>query len=174
MQYVLGEVINSRAHLQVQRPNVKIRDPESKKIVEIVNSNVPDLIFTTASLPESKLVQAGASLLFRLRRGQPFPGEPALVWTIEGEKGEVRVISQDTISLAAFATSVNIQVHDFETDKVKEVEWSWEDWQLGLPITARGIGMLYDNFAAGIDVPNFEDAIKRHEQLEGMLGSWKP
>ncbi|OHE98189.1 oxidoreductase family protein [Colletotrichum orchidophilum] len=175
VQHVLGEATIQHAHTQIQRPAVKIRDPSTQQVVETVTSNVPDLLVATATLPTSGLVAAqGATLLARFRRGQPFHGEPQLSWTINGEKGEVRLTSQNSVALQAFADVdwVKIEVHDFESDEVETVPWAWEEgWQAELPVPARCIGGAYEAFAEGegTAVPTFEDALRRHEQIDGFL-----
>lgn len=140
----------------------------------MLTSNVPDLIITTATL-ESPQSQKGASTLYRFRRGQPFPGEPALVWSINGEKGEIRLVAQDgtTLHASAYSGPVTIELHDYATDKVQIVEWSWEKWQEELPIVARSVGQLYEDFAEGKQVPSFKNALTRHEQLEALLSASK-
>lgn len=81
--------------LQLQRPDTKIKDPASGAILETAKSNVPDLIYATGVLPESDYASNGATLHIRYRRGQPFKGESPMVWTINGEKGEIRFTSRE-------------------------------------------------------------------------------
>jgi hypothetical protein len=52
-------------------------------------------------------------------------GEPAFVWTVNGEKGELHLVSPAGPSLQAntYAEPVVIEVRDFETDEVTVVEW---------------------------------------------------
>jgi hypothetical protein len=174
----LGEAQNSHGHLQLQRPDVKIRDPTTtNSIVETVKSDVPDLIVVAGSLEESPIAQEGATLHGRFRRGQPFGGEPALVWYINGEKGEIRLTSPSGTALQAFSYSepVTIEVHDFESGKVELVDWSWSPWQDELPLPARCIGALYEAFADRDEynlLPAFDAALGRHEQLHHLLSSW--
>ncbi|KAH7166353.1 hypothetical protein EDB81DRAFT_712829 [Dactylonectria macrodidyma] len=175
VQYVLGELKGFRSRVQIQRPNVRVRDPATNKVIETVKSNVPDLVFATGTLSASPTSEDGASVLLRFRRGQPFSGEPALAWTINGEKGEIRLTAQDGTALHASAYSgpVKIEVHDFETNQVKEVQWGWEEWQEDLPVLSRSVGAAYERFAAS-DVeglPSFGDALVRHQQLTGILDS---
>ena len=176
VQHVLGELVDIQPHLQLQRPQVKLRDPATGEIVETVKSDVPDLIIATGSLHASETTQEGASVLLRFRRCQPFKGEPALVWTINGEKGEIRVVAQggSTLHASAYSQPVTIEVHNFETDEVESVPWEWQDWQNGLPDVARSVGAVYEKFAEGDDknVPSFEDALVRHRQLNEILASW--
>ena len=139
-----------------------------------MTSNVPDLFSFSSYLPASATVHEKASLLVNFRRGQPFPGEPSLHWSINGEKGEVRLISKDSSALHVFTEPVKIEVHDFETGKVESVEWSWEDWQAELPMPSRSVGKVYEAFAAGDEsgLATFADALTRHKQLEEQLSKW--
>ena len=68
-----------------------------------------------------------------------------------------------------------LELHDHATDKVEEVPWAWADWQEELGYAARSIGAVYEEFAKGEGVgayAGFGDALRRHEQLEGMLDAW--
>lgn len=178
IQFVLGDVQNITPHLQLQRPNVPLRDPSTKQVVETVKSNVPDLIIINSTLPASPTAAEGANVLYRFRRGPPFHGEPPLVWTITGEKGEIRLQSFTGVALHAnsYNEPVDIEVHDFATDEVQKVEWTWQSWQEELPGVGRSVALLYDKFAYGPfeGAPTFETALSRHEQIENhILAGWK-
>lgn len=170
IQHVLGEVTDPKHASHLRIPEVSIRDA-SGTITETVKSNVPDLVVISGALPGSPHVSRGANLTLRFRRGEPFKSEPGLVWTIEGDKGELRLIapSGPAINAMAYAEPVTIEVHDYATNEVKPVEWSWYDWQEELPIASRNIGALYEVFADGGEYPTFQDAVKRHEQIEQFL-----
>ena len=174
IQSVLGEFQNIQSQLQLQRPNVTVLDGHGT-VVRTTKSTVPDLVNLTATLTPSRLTQDVATLQLTFRSGQPFPGEPPLVWSINGEKGEIRLRAEAGTSINASATPVTIEIHDFSTDQVENIEWSWEDWQNELPAAARNIGLLYEAFATGDETayPSFEDALRRHEQLEDMLARWE-
>ncbi|KAM5350660.1 hypothetical protein ACJ41O_007165 [Fusarium nematophilum] len=176
VQYVLGDITNFKSRLHLQRPNIPIHDPAAQQITETIASNVPDLIFATGTLPESPTSQPGASVLLRFRRGQSFPGEPPLVWTINGEKGEIQLKAQGGTALHANAYSapVTIKVHDFGTDEVVEEEWKWEEWQREIPLLARSVGLVYERLAGGgkEGLTSFDEALLRHEQLSGLLREW--
>ncbi|KAK0670201.1 hypothetical protein QBC41DRAFT_318345 [Cercophora samala] len=156
--------------LQIQRPQVKIIG-EDKAVMETVTSNTPDLIFVHG------YVESGASLHFRFRVDPPFPSDPALVWTIAGTKGEIRVVSPNTtfIHIGNVADPQKFEVHDFETDTVDEVEWDFEDWQKELNFQARNIAAIYEDYyevkknGKQRTFLSFDDALKRHEQLENIL-----
>ncbi|EEU38030.1 uncharacterized protein NECHADRAFT_48319 [Fusarium vanettenii 77-13-4] len=176
VQYVLGDIANFKSRLHLQRPNVKVRDPATNKIIETVKSDVPDLIFATGTLKGSETSQEGASVLIRFRRGQPFPGEAPLVFTINGEKGEIRLKAEGGTGLHAnsYDAPVTIEVDDFETGKVEEIAWQWQDWQEELPVVSRSVAAVYEKFAEGDrkGLVSFYDALFRHEQLNGLLREW--
>lgn len=172
----MGDIGNFKSRLHLQRPNVKLRDLATNKIIETVKSDVPDLIFATGTLKESETSQEGASVLIRFRRGQPFPGEAPLVFTINGEKGEIRLKAEGGTSLHAnsYDAPVTIEVDDFETGKVEKISWQWQDWQEELPVVSRSVATVYEKFAEGDrkGLVSFDDALLRHEQLNGLLREW--
>jgi predicted dehydrogenase len=180
VQGVLGEPASLKGDFHLQRPETELTDA-SGAVVKTVRSDVPDLILVSGKWDESSVTQRNATLHFRFRRGQPFPGEPALEWTINGEKGEIRIISPQYafIQVGDPTTPRTIEIHDFETDKVETVEWDWEDWQQELPSPARTIGAVYEAFAEAKTAGGkgtyvtFDVAAKRHEQLEELLAQWK-
>ncbi|OTA02633.1 hypothetical protein A9Z42_0030140 [Trichoderma parareesei] len=178
IQHVIGDLQNIQPHLQLQRPNVLLRDSATKEVVEVVKSDVPDLIIFNGNLAESQKAVEGANVLFRFRRGQAFPGEPGLTWAINGEKGEIRLqaFSGATLHANSYDAPVTIEVHDFASDKVEKADWSWQEWQEALPVVGRSIAVLYDKFADGPfdGQPTFETALVRHEQLETILAGWDP
>jgi hypothetical protein len=102
------------------------------------------------------------------------PAKPR--WTINGEKGEIRLTAEGgtTLHADAHAASVVIEVHDLQTNEVSRVDWQWQPWQLELPISARSTGMLYEAFAepGNLQYPTFDDALVRHKQLDAMLSKW--
>lgn len=144
-----------------------------------VQSNVPDLMIATVTLPESATVTKGATLFVSLESGTPFPGNPQHEWIIRGEAGKIRVVSEDRPTLQMLESEKlppTIQVHTYEVappgtpPKVENVEWKWEGWQEELPRTARNVANMYERFAAGEKVyPTFADAAVRQGQLDGAL-----
>lgn len=181
VQSVLGEATELQASLQLQRPNVKLRDG-SGKITETVVSDVPDLLSVSGIIQESSFTQKGATLQVRYRRGQPFKGEPAFAWHINCEKGEIRLTSPSGSSIHAnsYSEPVVIEVHDFATDEVRTLDWAWPEWQEEneLPIVSRSVALLYEalheHLSKGVprEYPDFADAVKRHEQLDSILSAW--
>jgi predicted dehydrogenase len=179
VQAVLGDLAVLNGDLHLQRPDIRLQDADGS--FRTVRSDVPDLVQVSGKWDESSITQKNATLQFRFRRGQPFPGEPAFEWTIQGEKGEVRIISQKTafIQLGDPTAPRVIEIHDFATDKVDTVEWDWEAWQQDLSYPARSVGVLYEAFAevkqkgSKEKYVTMEIATKRHEQLEKLLAGWQ-
>ncbi|EGO53957.1 hypothetical protein NEUTE1DRAFT_124342 [Neurospora tetrasperma FGSC 2508] len=181
LQSALGELTNVKSHFHIQRPLVPLKDSTTGTITRTVTSNTPDLLYVVGSLPASDTVQQNASLHLRMRRGPPFPGEPAFVWTLTGEKGEIRVSSKESVAIILGAGEVKIEIHDYQTDKVEEVEWKWEEWQEELPAPARNVGSVYEGvweaWNEGISKEegrekrynDWEVAGRRHELLERLL-----
>ncbi|EPE05174.1 oxidoreductase family protein [Ophiostoma piceae UAMH 11346] len=198
IQATIGELDPARttALTQLQRPDVHVRRATadgSSETVEIKKANVPDLIavlgrLSPLAVPGAKApspyLDGSATLSVRLRRGEPFLGQPAYVWTINGEKGEIRLVAESGPSTQAFGggnnntgpSAINVEVHDFETNKVTTVPWEWQDWQSALTsVPARNIGSVYEALLAHGDADpahehaTFADALARQEQLESYL-----
>lgn len=173
IQSILGEIQDIKSQLQIQRPEVKLIDPASGKITGTTTSDVPDLILVTGSLPETDEVAEGASIFLRFRRGQPFKGEPALRWTVVGEKGEIRITSDNGPSFNANSDDVVIEVYNYHSDEVQKVDWEWGSYG-ELPAVARNIAALYDAYASGqtSNYANFDHALRRHKQLDEILADF--
>lgn len=176
VQSILGDVRNPHTQFQNQRPELKRVDLSTGEIVGTIQSDVPDLVILTASMTESATVRDGATLLVRYRKGAPFKGEPAFVWNINCEKGELRLVSPGGPALQTnvYSKPVTIDVHDFATDEVKPIAWNWSDYQLQLPEDARATAAWYEAYAAGTEkeAATFQDALHRHEQLDRWLGTY--
>ncbi|KAK6969234.1 hypothetical protein R3P38DRAFT_3147057 [Favolaschia claudopus] len=188
IQFVHGDATILHSRFQLQFPTNKILDPSTNTIVKSVTSTVPDLAIVTASLPASSSTQKDhdATLLVRFNRGQPqpafsFAGEPSLVWSIVGLKGEIRLTSTAGTGLHASGYApggVSLEVLDFENEngEVNRIDpdalWA-KPWQEELPLLSRSVGALYEAFADGKGYPTFEDALKRHEQIDAMFAAWK-
>ena len=170
LQSIVGEFSDLRGHAHLQRPNVRLREPDSQQVIGTAVSDVPDLLIVTGRLAGSPTTQEGASVQMRVRLGQPWPGEPPLVVRIAGEQGELRLTLEGGMSVAiSYDKPVTVELHDFASDTVEPVAWAWEDWQAELPHRAKNIGALYEAFATGQGYPTFHDAARRFEQLDKIL-----
>jgi hypothetical protein len=139
-----------------------------------MTSDVPDLLSLHGALASPQAV-AGATLSFLFRRGQPFPGTPSLVWTINCERGEIRVVAPSGIALQARAYDepVTLQVHHFDTDKVEDIDWDWGERQNELPMLARIVSECLYAFAEGREAGDgwagVESAAARARMVEQFL-----
>lgn len=162
----LGPFSSTSTSLSTTRPKVKILS-SSGQVTETMTSNTPDHIIYTGRLSHSD--NAPISILFR--RGPAFKDTKGFVWSIQGEKGEIRVESVGP-AFQAFDLGSQILLEDFESGNVEKVDW--EDKQNPLNLPARDIGALYDAFANEEKgaYPDFEDAVGLHKELEAMWKHW--
>lgn len=104
-----------------------------------------------------------------MRGGKPFKDTPAIVWKIEGEKGQI-TITAPAIALSFGHAGAEIKVYDLASDSVEVVELP-EDDKADLPIMARNPARALEAFARGEKVPDFEDALVRHRLLDALYRS---
>ncbi|KAJ5101160.1 hypothetical protein N7456_007212 [Penicillium angulare] len=175
IQSVVGDIIpgTDNVKLQIQRPDIRVRDPQTNAIIDTIQSDVPDLLTLQGSLPESPSVKANASLIAYFLRGQPYPGDSSLSWTLTGETGSIRLTSPSGISLQAdaYADPVTIAVHQFDTDEVENISWDWAERQKEVPVRARSVQHSLISLANGDETGyvSLENAARRAEQIEGWL-----
>lgn len=126
---VLGEWDASETRTQIQKPEVMILSAESGLPQRAVVNVVPDLVAVHGTVTGKEYLVNGATLVVSWQNGPSFQGAPASVWTINGEKGQIQLISPVTPILAthAYTEPVTIKMHDYTTDEVDEVTWNWED-----------------------------------------------
>ncbi|KAI7233210.1 hypothetical protein KC330_g5477 [Hortaea werneckii] len=173
---VLGEFETFNSHTQIQRPGQEIVNRSSGTRTSKV-SDVPDLVSIHGTLAtQHPYIAPGASLVVNFHYEHAFPGTTPLVWTITGEQGQIR-LSAESGSLIQTTTSgpMSLKLYMFDSGKVQDVSWSWEDWQAALPHRARNIGKLYEIFAenkmAEYGIADFDGAVKRHQEMDALL--WK-
>ena len=160
---VLGELSCFRSHLSIQRPEVPIVDSFGT-VLEIVATDVADHIMLQGVL------SSGAPLSVIFRRGPPFKGTPGFVWSIYGEKGEIRITAAGP-ALQANDDETKVTVHIFDQEEVEVVEWDWPFKDL--PPPARNVAAVYEAFAADTEdkYPDFGHAVLRHKQTEEVFKS---
>ncbi|CAK3791526.1 related to transcription co-repressor GAL80 [Lecanosticta acicola] len=112
---VLGEFQASNHHTQIQRPQQRIYNKDTGA-ARPFTSDVPDLLSLHGTLKSSPYTIDGASLLVHYRSGPSFPGTKPLLWTINCEKGELRISSDRTPSLQAEGSAHPIPIEKRKTE----------------------------------------------------------
>ncbi|KZM25688.1 oxidoreductase [Ascochyta rabiei] len=102
---------------------------------------------------ETVITVPGATLVATFRLGLQVKGKPDIAWTINGEKGELRMNAPGPFLQArnSFDGPIEIAHHDHATDKVTELDWDWPEWQKNLGLRARSCAELYGKFAEWIE-----------------------
>lgn len=185
IHFVLGEFKDSHTTPQLRWSEVEIVD-EAGAQLRTVRSDIPDLITVNGELaPGAADIQEGATLSVLFRSGSPFKGELPFVWYIQGQTGELKITNPiGPILQAATIPGIKIELHDYTTDEVTEIPWEteWKEWQHELPTPGgKLVGDIYNRYAQwfqqadrtavpeGGDWPRLKDAIRRHEEIDGVL-----
>ncbi|PYH49454.1 Gfo/Idh/MocA family protein [Aspergillus saccharolyticus JOP 1030-1] len=178
VQSVVGDVIPETDHIQfqLQRPDIRVRDPTTGSVVETIRSDVPDLVSLHGHLPASAHVAPQASLVAYFSRGQPYPGDPQLEWTLTCEQGAIRLTAPAGIVLGAntYAEPVTISLHRFDTGETTPVPWAWSPEQEELPVSARSVQSCLLSLAEGNSdgYVSLEQAAARARQIARWLDSF--
>jgi predicted dehydrogenase len=128
---VLGDWQDFHAIGKAHRPSLNVIGADGK-ITGSVKSDDPDYLSVHGTLQSNKSVVApGATLVATSRLGPQFKYEPGFVWTVNGEKGELRLAAPGPYlqSGYSFDGPITIAHHDHATDKVMELDWDWPEWQ---------------------------------------------
>jgi predicted dehydrogenase len=177
---VVGDVdpATVQAKTQIQRPEIRIRDPATNEIVDTVSSDVPDYLSFNARLKPSPHTVDDATLSFIFRRGQTFPGTPSVTWALNFQYGEIRVQSLASGFFDADRSDekkVTAQIHHHENDNIEDIEWAWSAEQSALPLMSRPVSSTLYAFADGRDAGDgwvsIEDAAKRAVLIEKLLNA---
>jgi predicted dehydrogenase len=113
------------------------------------------------------VLNSGAVFSINVRGGGQFKNQPTVDWRIYGEKGEIWVKAPN-MQMQIFGGS-SIQIHDFERDEVREVEFLKEQFDDMYP-THRNVARLYEAVAAEDNMAfcTFEQAVERHRFIEAL------
>lgn len=159
---VLGELSCFRSQLSIQRPQVPIIGSDGS-VLETVVTDVSDHIMLQG------ILGSGTPLSITFCR---FKGTPGFIWSIHGERGEMR-ITADGPALQADDNDTNITVHTFDQEELEFIEWNrrFND----LPRAARNVAAIYEAFAnrETEKYPDFSHAVLRHKHIEEVEKSAK-
>jgi hypothetical protein len=84
LRVVLGGFASVQSILTNQRPQVKIFRADGSVLEESARKTAPDHMMLQGTLTSGVVFSA------TVRGGSPFKDTPGLVWSIYGEKGEIR------------------------------------------------------------------------------------
>lgn len=144
-----------------QRPKVDLVD-DKDNVVETVEKDTPDQVMFAGRL------ENGTLLSYHLRGGAPFADQPGVIWTIYGEKGEIKITNPMSL-LDIVPAGINIQLQVFGKEGVEELKVP-EDDMTSLKHPSQNVGRIYEAFAKGEvgTYPDWKLAMKRHELMEEM------
>jgi predicted dehydrogenase len=165
----LGPLSTFTSTAAITRPVTQLRTtpltlgPDSTAtFVGSVPRTTPDLIMLQGKLA------SGAFISYYLRGGAPVPDTPGLVWSVYGEKGEIRLTTNGS-NLHIGAPSDAIVVHDQHTNTVESVPLDTDKWD-ELPFPARNVARVYEAFAEDKGgYGTWDDSIERHKFVEEVM-----
>ena len=164
IQSVLGEFSSFHSQLNIQRPYVPIMD-STGNVIETLSTDVADHIMFQGTMTSG----IPMSVVFRI--GNSFKDTPGFIWSIHGDKGEIRVIAPGP----ALRTSheADIVVEDFATNEVVSILWAETAKEFPLPAAVEHVASMYEAFADTTlgGYPDFEHAILRHRQIAEVFAS---
>jgi predicted dehydrogenase len=159
LRVVLGEFASVQSLLANQRPQVKILKADGSVLEESAKKTAPDHIMLQGTLT------SGAIFSATVRGGSPFKDTPGLVWSIYGEKGEIRILGPS--AFIELAGTSSIELYDFDKDVVEQIEFKKGTFDEFGPLS-RNVARVYEAIAARDKslLCDFEGAVKRHEFIE--------
>jgi predicted dehydrogenase len=170
IMYAIGELKpGSYTPMAVNlRPRMKVRRVNGCISEEWHDKDTPDQILLQGQFDR----KPPAVLSFHLRAGSKSIGAPGSTWRVFGTKGELVV--EFSSAGPQMAKAISMRLSDFETKQVDEVMIyeggpEWED----LPFQGQNIGRLYEAYAAGEEVADFDLALRRHRLLDEFWNSMR-
>ena len=161
--FALGAELSSfNSLIGNQRPEVVVYDSATKKNVETFTKDTPDQIIIDGYLSNGALVS------YHLRGGSIFPGFPALVWRVYGETGEVLLTAQSNAMIMIGSDDITISVHNFKNEEAQKISIDEGEYK-ALSVPGRNVARLYDAYAEGGPVPDWEWAKKRHALVQEIF-----
>ncbi|CAG8978091.1 hypothetical protein HYALB_00000763 [Hymenoscyphus albidus] len=160
IHFALGDFKTFQSLLVNTHPIKDIVDPSkgNEVVVKDTPNNVPNEILLQGILESS-----GAPFSLHYRGGKVFPGTPDIDWRIQGEDGELRLISPMGLNVGGPATK--LELYDVAKDTVEVLEAEKDEWD-SLPVPAQNIARVYEAYRKEEWYPDFTWGVKRHETLQ--------
>ncbi|KIW99303.1 uncharacterized protein Z519_00966 [Cladophialophora bantiana CBS 173.52] len=145
----LGEIETHNILLRNKRPALALTDNAFNVIESSVPNSAPDHVLVHGTLI------GDVPFNFQVRGGPQFKDTPAFDWRIYCTRGEIRVSGNEMLWMSG---AIKVQVHDFVTNKVEDVdlgqvlEENVKDdvaYKLELKAPADNVARLYEAFAKG-------------------------
>lgn len=121
VHFVLREYRDEHALTQIQRPQYTIDKSDASK--QPTTTDVSSLVSQHGPLRPSNSFVDGATITMSFQTEPGFPSSTPFVWTVNAEKGEIQMASEQDPGLnarSAFLTLIGVQVH--ATDEVRELQ----------------------------------------------------
>jgi len=130
----------------------------------------------------------GATLVATLRLVPQFKDEPGLVWTFNGEKGELKLSAPGPYLQSGdmFDGPIMIKHHDHATNEITELGWGWPGWQKDYDLRARSASELYERYADWVENgcpevvpedrqwPRLEDGVALMKEFDTLYKQMNP
>ncbi|KZF19309.1 putative oxidoreductase [Xylona heveae TC161] len=167
MSSVLGEWKSVSSTCAISWPVKDITDPDddNKIIEQAVPNTVPDQILLHG------FTDSNAFVTVRLHGCLGPPNTPQVDWRIQGENAWLRVTSSGPYINVGYPET-KLELYDMESGEVKELVPEINDWN-SLPLPAQNIADLYDACRKNHWYPDFDWALKRHEQIDQIWNQYK-
>ncbi|KAH8916536.1 NAD(P)-binding protein [Atractiella rhizophila] len=150
----LGEWEKHTSIVKSTRPS--FRRSETK---DTAPKTVPDHVFVQG------ILKTGVLASFTYSGADIAPGAPALIWRIQGEKGEIEFTSPNTAMVAMVSNATVRIIRDR-----KAVDVVVDGGSVGLSPFATHVGAEYEDYASGGEnVASFEVALARHKLLREII-----
>ena len=147
--------------LDNQRPAFPLLDEKTGEITTI-EKDTPDHILLIGRLTN------GALISYTLRGGKVNPDVPS-TWTIYGEKGEIAMTGQMMAMISIGTEKMTLSVHDFGKETAEKISVDYGEYA-GLHLAGRNVARVYDAYADGQWVPDWEHATKIHALVTEVFG----
>ncbi|KAL7908111.1 NAD(P)-binding protein [Trichoderma velutinum] len=158
--YVLGDFATVKSSFSQQWPLMKIVDTKTGELVDpAFRKTAPDHMFVHGVLESGAIASVNYSRHFQLIG-------KTLQWIISGTEGEIELTVNGSVAMGHSEREIRIKTSE---DKEARVV----DWQVSTPAHVESVqfpgqntARLYEAYAHGKNVADFEDALRLHKLLD--------